>query len=123
MVLQFSRKHPCQRLDFKETNYLPESVFIQENRHLPLVFLHPNGTMSDINGELAVALSLCKEGIGVGHCRFISSLSHTNNLHVYLEDGNVSEIVDKLLARDGIYSASAHLGNSDVIGMFVYRDS
>ena len=44
-------------------------------------------------------------------------------LHVYLEDGNVSEIVDKLLARDGIYSASAHLGNSDVIGMFVYRDS
>lgn len=44
-------------------------------------------------------------------------------LHVYLDDGSVSEMVDKLLARDGIYSASAHIGNSDVIGMFVYKDS
>jgi Lrp/AsnC family transcriptional regulator for asnA, asnC and gidA len=44
-------------------------------------------------------------------------------LHVYLDDGNVSDAVDKLLARDGIYSVGAHIGNSDIVGFFVFQDS
>lgn len=44
-------------------------------------------------------------------------------LHVYLEDGNVEETVDNLLKRAGVYSAGAHLGNSDVVAFFVFKDS
>ena len=44
-------------------------------------------------------------------------------LHVYLADGNISEIFKKLLTREGIFSVGVHLGNSDVIGEFVFRDS
>jgi hypothetical protein len=44
-------------------------------------------------------------------------------LHVYLQDGNIKDIKDNLLARNGIYSVGIHLGNSDVVGQFAYKDS
>lgn len=44
-------------------------------------------------------------------------------LHVYLQDGNIGEIKSKLLSRDGIYSIGVHIGNSDIVGQFVFRDS
>lgn len=43
-------------------------------------------------------------------------------LHVYLDDNNISDTVDKLLAREGIFSVGVHLGNSDIIGTFVFRN-
>lgn len=43
-------------------------------------------------------------------------------LHVYMKD-KISSAVDALLARDGILSASVHLGNSDIICSFVFKDS
>ncbi len=44
-------------------------------------------------------------------------------LHVYLKDGNISEIVDKLQMRKGIFVVSVHLGNSDIIATFIFKDS
>lgn len=44
-------------------------------------------------------------------------------LHVYLSDGNVRSTVDKLLAYDGVFLVGVHLGNSDIIGTFVFSDS
>ncbi len=44
-------------------------------------------------------------------------------LHVYLNNGNFSSVVRKLLTFDGIYCAGVHLGNSDVIGTFIFGDS
>lgn len=44
-------------------------------------------------------------------------------LHVYLDDGNIQDVTAKLLSRVGIHSVGVHLGNSDVVGAFVYRDS
>jgi hypothetical protein len=44
-------------------------------------------------------------------------------IHVYLADGNMRLISDKISKMDGITSVAVHVGNSDVIADFVYRDS
>jgi Lrp/AsnC family transcriptional regulator, regulator for asnA, asnC and gidA len=44
-------------------------------------------------------------------------------LHIYLEDGSIQDVTSKLLLRDGIYSVGVHLGNSDIVGRFVYGTS
>lgn len=44
-------------------------------------------------------------------------------LHVYLANGNMKEVANELIEFDGILSASIHVGNSDVVGDFVYDDS
>ncbi|HEY7078337.1 MAG TPA: winged helix-turn-helix transcriptional regulator [Nitrososphaeraceae archaeon] len=44
-------------------------------------------------------------------------------LHVYLRTGNMKKIADELLSSDGIMSAGVHVGNSDIVGEFVYEDS
>jgi len=44
-------------------------------------------------------------------------------IHIYLSDGNMKSIADKVSKMEGITSASVHIGNSDVVGEFVYKDS
>lgn len=44
-------------------------------------------------------------------------------LHVYMADGNIQSTVDQLLAHDGVFCVGVHLGNSDIIGTFVFSDS
>ena len=44
-------------------------------------------------------------------------------LHVYLTNGDIKEIATKMSKMDGILSSSVHVGNSDVVGEFVYTDS
>jgi signal transduction histidine kinase len=44
-------------------------------------------------------------------------------LHVYLRTGNIKQAAEDLLSNDGIMSSAVHVGNSDVVGEFVYEDS
>ena len=44
-------------------------------------------------------------------------------LHVYLTNGDIKEIATKMSKMDGILSSSVHVGNSEVVGEFVYTDS
>ena len=44
-------------------------------------------------------------------------------IHVYLENGNMRTIGEKISNMDGITSVSIHIGNSDIIGEYVYEDS
>lgn len=44
-------------------------------------------------------------------------------LHVYVSNGDAESIGEKLAKLKGIISASLHIGNSDLVGAFVYRDS
>ena len=44
-------------------------------------------------------------------------------LHVYLRSGNIKQSAEDLLANEGIMSSGVHVGNSDVVGGFVYEDS
>ena len=44
-------------------------------------------------------------------------------IHVYLKDGNLKPTAEKISAMKGITSVSIHIGNSDIVGDFVYQDS
>ena len=44
-------------------------------------------------------------------------------LHVYIRTGNIKEMAEELLSREGIMSVGIHVGNSDIVGEFVYEDS
>ena len=44
-------------------------------------------------------------------------------LHVYIRTGNIKEMAEELLSGEGIMSAGIHVGNSDIVGEFVYEDS
>jgi DNA-binding Lrp family transcriptional regulator len=44
-------------------------------------------------------------------------------LHVYLSTGDIKECTLKVAKMEGMLSASVHVGNSDIVGEFVYEDS
>ena len=44
-------------------------------------------------------------------------------LHLYLHDGHVNEVGNALAARPGIISVAVHIGNSDLVALFVYKNS
>lgn len=44
-------------------------------------------------------------------------------IHVYLADGNIRSTAQKISEMNGITSVSVHVGNSDIVGEFVYEDS
>lgn len=44
-------------------------------------------------------------------------------LHLYLHDELVYEVGNALAARPGILSVAVHIGNSDLVALFVYKNS
>lgn len=44
-------------------------------------------------------------------------------VHIYLNNGNLKPTAEKISAMEGITSVSIHIGNSDIVGDFVYQDS
>ena len=44
-------------------------------------------------------------------------------LHVYLRNGDIKDSALKVSKMDGILSSSVHVGNSDIVGDYVYEDS
>ncbi len=47
----------------------------------------------------------------------------SGEIFVYLKDGDVKRIAQQLAAMEGMRSVSIHIGNSDIIGIFMYKDS
>jgi len=47
----------------------------------------------------------------------------TGLLHVYLKDGNIEEMAKMIYELDGITSVEIHIGNSDILGNVIYKDS
>lgn len=47
----------------------------------------------------------------------------TGMLHVYLKDGNMQAIADRISKVAGMQSTSIHIGNSDIVGLFVFRET
>ena len=41
-------------------------------------------------------------------------------LHIYLSDGKLRETAEKISEMEGIISVSLHIGNSDILAVFVY---
>jgi DNA-binding Lrp family transcriptional regulator len=44
-------------------------------------------------------------------------------IHVYMADGNMRSVAEKVSKLDGITSVAIHIGNSDIVADFVYMDS
>ena len=44
-------------------------------------------------------------------------------IHVYLSKGEIDSVGLKLSKMRGILSASVHVGNSDLVGFFIYRNT
>lgn len=44
-------------------------------------------------------------------------------IFVYLEDGDSREIAKQIAVMDGMLGVSIHIGNSDIVGSLMYRDS
>ena len=44
-------------------------------------------------------------------------------LHVYLRDGDTRLVANRLLDFNGILEVATHIGNSDLVGTFVFTDS
>ena len=44
-------------------------------------------------------------------------------LHVYLKDGNLEGIADQIARINGIQSTSIHIGNSDIVALFIFRET
>jgi DNA-binding Lrp family transcriptional regulator len=58
--------------------------------------------------------------------RFVNPVKfgyHIGLLHVYVSNGNINETAKKVLDLDGITSVEIHIGNSDILADFAYKDS
>ena len=44
-------------------------------------------------------------------------------LHLYLHDGLVNEVGKAVATKPGILSVAVHIGNSDLVALFVYKNS
>lgn len=44
-------------------------------------------------------------------------------LHLYLKNGNMQEIAKRVAAIRGVQSTSIHVGNSDVVSVFVFKET
>lgn len=44
-------------------------------------------------------------------------------IHVYLQNGNIKDINSQVAKMQGFLSTSIHVGNSDIVGEFVYKDT
>ena len=44
-------------------------------------------------------------------------------LHVYLKNGNIQGIADQIAKIGGMQSTSVHIGNSDIVGLFVFEET
>jgi DNA-binding Lrp family transcriptional regulator len=44
-------------------------------------------------------------------------------IHTYLRNGDMKSTAEKISGMEGITSVSIHIGNSDIVADFVYRDS
>ncbi len=60
--------------------------------------------------------------ISKNHVDFTKFGLITGNLHIYLRDGNVDTILDKVSKLKGVISLEVHIGNSDIIAEIVYEE-
>lgn len=44
-------------------------------------------------------------------------------MHVYLKNGNIDDVARRVSEIKGIQSATIHIGNSDVVGQFVFKET
>ncbi len=64
-------------------------------------------------GAVSSAMELNYKKLGLKH----------GEIFVYLKNGDVRRIANELALMEGMMSVSIHIGNSDIVGAFMYKDS
>jgi Lrp/AsnC family transcriptional regulator, regulator for asnA, asnC and gidA len=95
-----------------------------------LTFGHNNKQISD---RLQVPLStIQRRARKLGEKEFIVTKTEPNYeklgfkrglIHIYISKGEIDSVGRKLSKMRGIISASVHVGNSDLVGFFIYRNT
>jgi Lrp/AsnC family transcriptional regulator for asnA, asnC and gidA len=95
-----------------------------------LTFGHSNKEISD---KLQVPLSTVqRRARKLGEKELIVTRTEPNYeklgfkrglIHVYLSKGEIDSVGQKISKMRGILSASVHVGNSDLVGFFIYRNT
>jgi Lrp/AsnC family transcriptional regulator, regulator for asnA, asnC and gidA len=60
--------------------------------------------------------------ISIVHLNYAKFGYHTGLIHVYISDGNIKETAKNVLEINGITSVEIHIGNSDILADFVYKN-
>ena len=92
-----------------------------------------NKTNKQISSQLSLPLStiqrrtrilltsgLVKSQVQINYHKFGFK---TGLLHIYLKNGNIEEMAKTIYELDGITSVEIHIGNSDILGNVIYKDS
>jgi Lrp/AsnC family transcriptional regulator for asnA, asnC and gidA len=95
-----------------------------------LVTGHDNKTMSQ---ELGVPLSTIQRRVrNIMLSKIVTTRIQPNFkrlgikrglVHVYLNNGDIKARTNDIACMEGFLSASIHVGNSDIVGEFIYEDS
>lgn len=108
-----------------------DSILDSVGRNI-LQLLLQNYNNKEISANLKIPLSTTQRRVrNLIENEFISSRSELNYkkfgckqglLHIYLNDGNLDEILDKLSNLIGIVSIEVHIGNSDILAGIIYKE-
>jgi hypothetical protein len=114
-----SRKHTSTRLDLTDLKLMDLMLSGQTIRESAKTLGMPLSTIQR-RARLLVQRDVLKPTFELGYSRLGVKKGF---LHVYLDGGDVPDTVDKLLTREGVFSVGVHLGNSDIVALFVFHDS
>lgn len=57
------------------------------------------------------------------HLNLVKFGYHTGLIHIYSSDGDINEEAKMVLALEGVTSVEIHIGNSDILAEYAYKDS
>ena len=60
--------------------------------------------------------------ISKNHINFTKFGFKSGSVHIYLDDGNVNTILEKVSKLKGVTALEVHIGNSDIIAGVVYKE-
>ena len=119
------------RCEIVSKNRIDKNIDEIDIRIIDLMILDKNN--KEISQDLKIPLSTIQRRvrnlISVGYVTFKTQINYqkfgfkTGLLHIYLRNGNIEETAKKIHSLQNVTTVEIHIGNSDILGHVVYRDS
>jgi Lrp/AsnC family transcriptional regulator, regulator for asnA, asnC and gidA len=119
------------RCEIVSKNRIDKNIDEIDIRIIDLMILDKNN--KEISQDLKIPLSTIQRRvrnlISVGYVTFKAQINYqkfgfkTGLLHIYLRNGNIEETAKKIHSLQNVTTVEIHIGNSDILGHVVYRDS
>lgn len=127
-----NKRKTNSRLKYNNNNYSPNSLIDDTDKKI-IELLISNHDNDSISKKLHIPLSTIQRRTRKLFEKEIVSTKIEINyeklgykrglLHIYIEKGMMHKIGQILVEKRGMLSVSVHVGNSDLVALFVYRDS